>query len=189
MSSDKQQPKQQGAPSTAPPPPAPPSDDSPGVGAPAPQVVPPPASPSPRYVPLLSGRLRTLEQANNSWAVVLPAGTPFATALDEKYWSNVAGLFKMFDRVVVNADDGAFTATLHVRAAGRGWAKMAVLDYHELGAAIAVKESDTHTVAFRGAYAMWCVIRRADSEVIKDKFATPEEARAWMAGHLRALAA
>ena len=56
------------------------------------------------------------------------------------------------------------------------------------GAQIEVKESDTHTIAYRGAYALWSVIRRTDSEVVKDKFPTAEDARVWMAGHLRALA-
>ena len=186
MTSDKQPAKQAAAASTASPPPPAPDNAAP---APVWAGLPEPAKQPGRYVPLLACRLRTLEQANTQWAVVLPAGTPFNTVLDEKYWSNVAAQFKMFDRIVVNADDGAFTGTLHVRAAGRGWARMAVLDYHELGAAVPVKESDTHTVAYRGAYAGWCVVRRADSEVIKDKFQTAEDARAWMAGHLRALAA
>jgi hypothetical protein len=180
VSNDKQPARQQGATNPAP--------ITAGAEQGAAAAAPAAAKPA-RFVPLLLGRVRTLEQANNTWAVVVPAGTPFAAVLDEKYWSNVGGMFKMFDRIVVNTDDGAYTATLHVRAAARGWAKVAVLDYHELGAPIEVKESDTHTIAYRGAYAMWSVIRRADSEVVKDKFPTAEEARVWMAGHLRALAA
>jgi len=155
---------------------------------PAPAANPAPAAPT-RYVPLLLGRIKTLDQANNTWSVVTPAGTPFEAVLDEKFWSNGAAQFRMFDRIIVNTDDGAYTGTLHVRAAARNWAKVAVLEHHQLGAAEVVKESDTHTVAYRGAYAMWSVIRRADSEVIREKFPTAEEARIWMNGHLRALAA
>jgi hypothetical protein len=184
VSNDKQPARHQGAPSVN----TPVAEQATTAAADPVSTTRPVSAPSGKFVPLLLGRVRTLEQANNTWAVVVPAATPFTAVLDEKYWSNVAGMFKMFDRIVVNTDDGAYTATLHVRAAGRGWAKVAVIDHHELGAPIEVKESDTHTIAYRGAYAMWSVIRRADSEVIKEKFQTAEEARVWMAGHLRALA-
>lgn len=141
-------------------------------------------------IPLLrESRISLAEFIRQTHHVTPEEGTKFEDLLREDFWSAVSYKFKPADIIEIHAEDGSYFAELYIRAAGRNWAKVAVLrkvDLDPVEAQFSMPEFET---AWKGPARKFAVIRLSDKEIIKDGFDTKEQAADYIRGHVKALAA
>lgn len=145
---------------------------------------------------LHASRFKSAELTRLIYSAVPEAGMPFEDLLKPECWAHVAQLLRPGYRVEVLAEDGSYFAELLVVSAGRLWAKVAVLRKVDLSAvdsepANAANDAAT-SVMWSGPHSKFRVMRQnagGGKDVLRDGFETREEATAWMADHLKALAA
>ncbi len=138
-------------------------------------------------------RMQLAEHAFSTWHISPEKDTPIEALLDTRYLANAVHSFpvKIGDRIVADAEDGAYTVTLYVREVGRAYCKVALLSKNEFGAAevAPVTETDGHLLKYRGTVKRWTVTRVSDSREIKDTLQTKDEAAEWLKQHLKSMAA
>lgn len=142
-------------------------------------------------LPLLrESRVKLAEYARQRHHVVPEDGTKFEDLLKEEYWAAVAYMFKPCDLIEVHAEDGSYYAELYVRACGRNWAKVAVINKVMLEPISAAKATRPEfEAAWKGPSRKFSVVRVSDNEIIRDGFDTREQAEEYIRGHIKALAA
>lgn len=141
-------------------------------------------------VPLLrESRMNFIEFARQSHHVVPEDGTAFEDILTDSYWSLVGYKFKPGDIIEVHAEDGSYFAELYVRAAGRNWAKVALLRKIDLEPVAISHGSPEFEAAWKGPHRKFSVVRLSDNQIIKDSFETREQAVEYIKSHIKAMAA
>lgn len=141
-------------------------------------------------LPLLrESRVKLAEYARQRHHVVPEEGTKFEDLQKEEYWAAVAYMFKPCDIIEVHAEDGSYYAELYIRACGRNWAKVAVLNKTALEPVEAKVTRPEFETAWKGPARKFGVVRVSDGEIIKDGFDTREQAADYIKGHVKALAA
>lgn len=134
-------------------------------------------------------RLKLSVDENNSWTFYPEIGTPFETLLEPGFWAHVSAKFKPYDEIRVIAEDGDYYARLLVLDAGKLYAKVKKLEFHDLGKVEVMQTGpvlEGHFVKWRGPLHKWCVLRGND--VLKDSM-TKEEAHAWLGQYSKSVAA
>lgn len=135
-----------------------------------------------KHVPGLSpARFREAAVARNSWVIVAAAGVPFKNVLQSEYWVHVAAKLRPYDRIEIQAEDGAYWGELVVLSTGPSWARVAAIRFVELDAFDAtVRESEYEglAIAWRGSLAQWCVLRKSDTRMLAEGLRTRGEAMA-----------
>lgn len=141
-------------------------------------------------VPMLrESRINFIEFARQAHHVVPEDGTAFSDILKDEYWSLVGHKFKPGDIVEIHAEDGSYFAELYVRAAGRNWAKMALLRKVDLEPVAIALGSPEFEAAWKGPHRKFSVVRLSDNQIIKDSFDTREQAIDYIKSHVKAMAA
>lgn len=141
-------------------------------------------------VPMIrESRLNFVEFARQTHHAVPEEGTRLEDILKDDFWSLVSAKFKPGDLIEVHAEDGTFFAELYVRAAGRNWAKVALLRNVELEPVQAAIVSPEFDIAWKGPHRKFSVLRLSDSQIIKDGFEAREQAADYIKSHVRAMAA
>lgn len=121
----------------------------------------------------------------------VPAGVPVSRVLEPDYFAHVASMLRPGFRIEALAQDGKWFADLLVRKSDKErhevhvWA-LSVVDLEKQIAAAAPAQADDYRVEFGGAH-KWRVVR--GQEVIHKGEASEGEARAWLAEHLKTVAA
>lgn len=119
-----------------------------------------------------------------TWHHTVPADMPFEEMLKPDFWTHVARNLRPHHRIVVDCEDGSWTATLFVRAAGRLSASVAVLSRTVFEDAPALPAAETgYTVSWGGPSQKHRVVRKSDSEIVRHGFDTKEQAAAWIKNH------
>lgn len=126
--------------------------------------------------------------------VVYHHSPEFGVTLDDvlkpDYWTHVAPSLRVGHRIELLAADGSWWAMLIVRAVGRHDAVVQALSKVDLGEhEPALTEDSPYEVKWRGPAKKFGVVRKADSEVIRDEFPVKEQAIQWMQNHMKSLAA
>lgn len=111
--------------------------------------------------------------------------------LSQEYWTHVSELMTPYSEITVRNDDGTYYAKLLVLDCGRGWAKVQLLQWHDLTTAdvamtqsVAGSRSD-YEIVWKGPTKMHVVIRRSDSQVINEgEHKRKESAEAWLVDFL-----
>lgn len=134
-------------------------------------------------------RVTLTEFARQAHHVVPEDGTKIEDLLSEAYWSMVAYKFKPCDIIEVHAEDGSYFAELYVRAAGKNWAKMALLRKVDLEPVAAAIGSPEYEVTWKGPHRRFSAVRTTDNEIVKDGFETREQAVEYVKSHMKAMAA
>jgi hypothetical protein len=120
------------------------------------------------------------------------AGTKLDELLDPAYWANVSAAVRQSDRIEVRPADGSWWAELLVRAVSSQSVAVHVLRHVEFDKTAKAEPlpptPSGYDLKYRGNRG-WCVIRLADNQSLAEKQPTQEAAAAWLAGHLRLLAA
>lgn len=137
-------------------------------------------------------RLRQQEFVQTVWSYVAETGTTVEDLLRPDFWSTIAGpgaRLRRMDKVCVVLDDESFYAELLILSVGTGWAKMAVISKVDLEAQSEADETAPFYVKWGGPHLKWTVIRRKDSERVKEKLEAKAEAEQWARDHTSAMAA
>lgn len=126
------------------------------------------------------------EYVNTNWTVTVEAGTSIEDVLNPAFFANIAVKMHQYDRIRVRIDTGEWYAELLVLDCARTWAKTFKLSYFELVKPGADDPAidDQYFVKHNGPHYKFCVIRKTDKEIMKEGFATKQEAHAWLAAHI-----
>lgn len=117
-------------------------------------------------------RVHLAEFERQDWIANVEIGTTVEQLQDPAYWSLVAAKMKPFDAIEVRAEDGSWVAHLIVVEPGKNYAHVKldrVVQLRNFGieAERQKKVSVRHKVMHKGAHMKWCIVRIADSAVIK----------------------
>lgn len=144
---------------------------------------------TPGFPMVRESRMNFVDFARQTHHVVPEDGTKFEDVLRDEFWSLVSHKFKPGDLVEVHAEDGSFFAELYVRAAGRNWAKVALLRKVELEPVNLSHGSPEYEATWKGPHRKFSVVRLADNSIIKDGFEAREQAVEYIKSHVKAMAA
>lgn len=134
-------------------------------------------------------RLRDAQHSHQRKSHVADIDERFEQMLIPSTWAHVAKEVRVGDQIEVHAADGTWFGELYVRSVGRTEVHVAPIRYVEFKAPVNVTDDTPYAVQFRGPHMKWCVIARETKSVIKPDFDTEAEAGAWVAQHLKAIAA
>ena len=119
------------------------------------------------------------------------AGITREQLLTPEYWSHVAELMTPWSEITVRPDDGIYYAKFLVRECTRGWAKVKLLEWHDLNTPdVAMSQSkagerNDYDIVWKGPTKKHVVIRKSDSQVISEgEHMRKEQAEAWLADFL-----
>jgi hypothetical protein len=143
-----------------------------------------------RVVPLQVTRWQLGEFMNHRHSVAPASNTPFEDLLRPEFWANITRL-TAGDIIEVRPEDQSYYAELYVMKKDRNSATVAVIRAPvRLEAAFKPLPGEkSFKIEFAGTHAKWRVIRLADLAVMRDKFASEAEARAWLGEYERVVAA
>lgn len=128
-------------------------------------------------------RMQVAEYGRREWVVTAEEGTSVDDIVHPGYWAHMARQLALYDRIEVRIDTGEFLLELLVKSVGPNWAQVAVLQHHDL-AGVAAEESDARSeleVKFKGPIRKWCVVRKADGEILHEKDESKLAAANWSA--------
>jgi len=138
--------------------------------------------------------LRGKEYYRADWQILAPEGATLEDILRPDYWQHVSKSLRPHHRIDVDAEDGAWTASLFVRGTGHLEAHVALLSYTDLREA--KQEKLTSTAGDPEFYVDWGgpaqkhrVRRFSDKEVIKANFESREAAERWIKNRMQQLEA
>ena len=125
--------------------------------------------------------IKKAEFVRNVFAALVPVGTNFSDFEKPENWAHVAASLHRNDRVELATEDGLKFAEFHIVAAGKNWARAAMIKSYDFGTAQQEAPADNEyyvkwgspTVGFR-------VHRYSDKQVVKDKLESKEVAVAWI---------
>lgn len=124
--------------------------------------------------------------------VFLPQGIALDAVLKPEFWAHVANKLVQNQRILVDAQDGTFSAQLKVHSCSRLEAVVSVewkADAVEAAAADAVRPEDAYRIHWAGPTAKFRISRNSDNATISDGHATKVIAHNELRGYLQALAA
>jgi hypothetical protein len=140
--------------------------------------------------------MRKLNPSEHSYAEfarqvhrVSPAeGTKISELMEPAYWSHIAGKLHQYDIIEVIPQGGEFFAEFVVVNCSKVHAKVALLSKVTLGKAEAPKKEEDggdelFDIQFKGPQRKWSILRKADKAIVKEEFASKDEAAAWLAGN------
>lgn len=127
------------------------------------------------------------------WAAHIPPNTPAVKLLEPGYWALYAAKFKPFDEVRARSEDGTWMARFVVLEAARTWARLQMLELHNLGtqdvsltkAASQDKQErrNSFEVKHRGPRG-WSVLNKTNSQVMHEGETSKAGAEKWLDDHL-----
>ena len=124
-------------------------------------------------------RVKGAEYVRNIYSATPEFGTTYEDIQRPDYWKHITTL-RPGDRIEIVSEDSSWFAELFVLSNGKGWVKVFPLRHVMLSESEQVAGTATHALEWRGPKRKWSVERTSDKEVIKDGFATKEEANAWL---------
>lgn len=129
---------------------------------------------------LTADRFKEAEYVRHVFRITADNATTLEDVLKPEYFVHVASKLHNTDIIEVIPENESWFATLIVRACSRIHAKCEVLNYKSFGAAAAPVAEGPFLIQHKGTKAKWSIIRRSDKELIKDGFASKEEATKWV---------
>jgi hypothetical protein len=154
---------------------------------------------------LASERFKLAEHERNIHSITVEEGITRAQIIDPAFLAHVAAKLRPYDRVEVRCDDGALFATLLVLQAERTWARVHVLEWHNLttrdvsltqtgetdqpvAAGPAPNKEQEYEIAYKGPHKKWSVIRLTDGAYMREGEESKAAASHWLAEWLRVTA-
>ena len=137
--------------------------------------------PQKRAVSISPLRMKLAEYDRQEWVVNAEVGTTIDDVLKFEYWAHIAENMKPYDHIEVRAEDDSWLAYLIVRRVERSAAVVHLLHHYEFDApARSVGPALVHEVQWKGPQRRFAVVRLSDAALIKDEFATKDEAGRWL---------
>lgn len=113
--------------------------------------------------------------------------------LQPAYWAHVAPKLKPWNRIEVHAEDGTYYGELLVLACDRTWARMHVLQWHNLSTQdVSLTEALQAEAGYEVKFtpnSRWCVIRKSDRQLMHKDAQTSDDAKTWLREHLKVVPA
>lgn len=145
---------------------------------------------------LQAERFKLAEHERNVYIITIEEGITRAQILDQGFLAHVAPKLRPYDQIEVRCDDGTLFARLLVLQAERTWARVHVLEWHDLttkdvsltkaqkeeqsGPAPArVDHEQAYQIVHKGPHKKWCVIRKADGAYIREGEESKNAATTW----------
>ncbi len=141
-----------------------------------------------------TANVRLSRSARNEWRVDIPAGTEPEALLVPAYWKHITHRFKKGDDIVAVCVDRTWRARYEIRDTGPQYMVLAIVRHDvdgicRYGGSDEAPQEGSLQVSWIAPGAKWGIRRSSDNEIIKSKFETRESAEAWLAGHLKEIAA
>lgn len=156
-------------------------------------------SPKPAVPQLEASRFGLAEHQRNVHICTIEHGITRREVINPAFFAHVAPKCRPYDEIIVNCDDGTLYARLLVLQAERTWIMVHVLEWHDLTTkdvalskteklAEAANPAAEFEVKHRGPHLKWCVIRKADSQPVREKEETKKDAQNWLDEYLKVIA-
>lgn len=141
------------------------------------------AAKSPLYqVPI--ARMKEAEYVRSSYIMHLPADVTEEQIRDERFYAHVSTAFKPGDVLYLIADDASWEVEARVRAAGRLYAQVQIVNRIDFNEDVTLPQTSPYTIQYGGGHAKYRVMR--DNEPIRDGFASKRDAQRWIDSHMQA---
>lgn len=150
---------------------------------------------------LAAERFKLAEHERNVHSITIEEGISRAQIIDPAFLAHVAAKLRPYDEILVRCDDGAMFARLLVLQSERTWARVHVLEWHNLttrdvalsqtdnaeqsGPANTVDHELEYEIKHKGPHKKWSVIRKADGAYVREGEETKAAATAWLSDWLR----
>lgn len=126
-----------------------------------------------------------------TWHYTVPPAISLDDLLKPDFWSHVAVRLRPHNRVIADAEDGSWTATLFVRSVNRLSATMAVQSFMEFGEKSALSDSVAtfadFDIGWGGPAHKHRVVRKSDGAIMTKGHDTSEDAGMWLKNHIAVL--
>lgn len=151
----------------------------------------------------LDGAKFTIAEAEREvFMATMEVGTTRADVLDPAYFAHIAPRLRPYTEILLRCEDGTIYAKVLVLQAERTWARVHVLEWHDLTTKdVALSKDDVARIAklteegateflveFKGPTKLHCVIRKQDSAIVFEGIRTKAEAYERLAEHLKSTA-
>jgi len=127
------------------------------------------------------------------WSLILPEGHTVEDTLRPAYWSSIARFFdgKFHNFIDVLNDEHSLYARLYVRAVQENQMIVTQIGETQIFGPVAVEIDSALEPRWNVGKRGYDIVRKADGMVIQDgsKFGVKEQALAWIADHVKKLAA
>lgn len=144
-------------------------------------------------------RLKLAEHERTHFFVSIEPGITRRQVIDPAFFAHVGRTLRPYSEITLVCDDGTLYARLLVLQAERTWARVHVLEWHDLTTRdVAMSKSDpvakagpppdaseAFRVEYKGTHKKWCVIRAADNAYVHEGDESKVDARNWLDGHLK----
>lgn len=165
----------------------------------------------PAVIPQIDAQdIALAEQVRNIYRAEVGAGITRKDIVNPAFWAHYATKFRPYDEVTIIRQDGTLFARAVVLQAERTWARMFVLEWHDLTTrdvsmsqatpaqnnaaaedttgAGPTDPSKTFTLMYKGQRMKWCVIRQSDGMVVHEGEADKRAAEAWLTDYIKVIA-
>lgn len=133
--------------------------------------------------------LKDAGQLSRAWEFELPADRSLDEALQPAAWAHAGVMLRPHDTIRLIPQNGRDYILLLVAEAGRGYAKVKLLQ-HVPGEAVSDDEPEAELIVkWVSPQLKWGVIRRADKQRLRDGFENRRDAQRWADDHAVAMAA
>ena len=149
-------------------------------------------------------RFKLAEHERNVHIITIEEGITRAQLLDPAFLAHVAPKLRPYDQIEIRCDDGTLFARALVLQAERTWARLHILDWHDLTTrdvsltkaakgeqkdeTAALNPADAYQVVLKGPHKKWCVIRKADGGYMREGETTKDAAKTWLDDWLKVTA-
>jgi len=135
-----------------------------------------------------SSRMHMGEAKIRWWYAVPEQGTPYERILEPTFWNSQRDKLQIGDFIMVEPDEGHYTAELKVQSVGIGGVRVAEY-YKKPWATVAAPASiaESYRVKFAGPHHKWRVERIEDGHVEQAGFTSESDANRWLIDNTAAL--
>lgn len=142
-------------------------------------------------ISLAPNALQDFEHFCRHYGLSLAHDVTLERVMQTDFWAHVGGKLRPFDRITLMAEDRTWMAELVVLSAGKGFARMHLLqrfDLVESADELEAGEADALplTVKWNGPAEKWVVIRKADQQKLKVGMDSKTDAESFALNYRRA---
>lgn len=135
-------------------------------------------------------KLTNSEHAIMTWHLTPEPEVSIDDMMRPEFWAHTATQLRPGHEIIVFSFDGAWRAHLCCRHVSRAAAVMGLVSFKEFGEGAEMEiEAPMYEVSWRGPSAKWGIVRKSDSQVVKDNLPSKEDAQTWIKSQMKALAA
>lgn len=146
-----------------------------------------------------ASRLKLAEHERNVHLITVEEGVTRAQIINPAFLAHIAAKLRPYDQIEVRCDDGTIWARTLVLQAERTWARIYVLEWHDLTTrdvslsqaagegqepgkveAPDAKRDAEFQVVYKGPHKKWCVIRNLDSQYVREGEENKAQAVQWL---------